>query len=54
MRWTCGVDGDEDRLTRGDSSLDESGRADEEVALVGIEEGLVAKSIVLHWLWTTR
>jgi hypothetical protein len=49
-----GVDRDEDRLTRRDSSADESGRAGQEVALVGIEERLVAKSIVLHCLWTTR
>jgi hypothetical protein len=49
-----GVDGHEDRLTRRNSIVDEGGRADHEVALVGIDEGLVAKSIVLHCLWTTR
>jgi hypothetical protein len=43
-----GVDGDEDRLARRDGSLDESGRARQEVALVDIDERLVAKSIVLH------
>jgi hypothetical protein len=49
-----GVDGHEDRLSRRDGTVDESGCAGQEVVLVGIDEGLVAKSVVLHCLWTTR
>jgi hypothetical protein len=49
-----GVDGDEDRLARRESSVDEARCTREEVALVGIEEDLMAQSIVQHWVWTTR
>jgi hypothetical protein len=49
-----GVDGDEDRLARRDTSVDERRRPRQELALVRIGERLMAKSIVLHWLWTTR
>jgi hypothetical protein len=41
QRYPYGVDGDEDRLARRDSSADERRRARQVVALIGIEEGFI-------------
>jgi hypothetical protein len=41
-----GIDGDQDRLAGRDSITDEGGCAGEEIAFAGVEECLVAKTVV--------
>jgi hypothetical protein len=41
-----GIDDDQDGLAGGDSISDESHRASEEIALIGVKERLVAKMVV--------